>query len=182
MNFFSQVLLRFNRSLLATRFKSVDPWEEKIKTWLKEYRQIGYVRVEDILAQCLQIEEAKWTRKEARRISDILTSLGWQGGKKKWINGRNLRIWVAPPKPKPEPELKPEPETSQTQEHPPQEAQNTELTATSPEFIQLWGVRSAEEFKTIEAKLGKQIHKAWSLIPITAQERIINLIDAKTQE
>ena len=87
---------------LSARFKSLDPWYDQIDAWVNGKE---YVIVNDILTLSLDFDINKINRTEQRRVSSVLTSLGWHSGQKK-VNGRNKKVWF-PPKPDPDPDPEP---------------------------------------------------------------------------
>ena len=58
-----------------------------------------------------------------------------------------------------------------------EEKEPTKLTPTSPEVIELMGIRSAEEYERQEHKLGQRLQEAWSLLTPEAQRRIAHMVE-----
>lgn len=89
----------FERSAImpeqASRYEADDAWEAIIDGWLNEPEQmkLGKVTIGGIARNVLSFEKSRIGTADQRRISKILTSLGWQRRPK---DGEGNRWWTKP--------------------------------------------------------------------------------------
>lgn len=78
----------------ADRLES-DAWETTIGVWLN--RQMGDVTVGQVLSDAIQIDRAKWSQADQRRVGACLTRLAWrrvqrrEGARRVWVYQRPKR-------------------------------------------------------------------------------------------
>ncbi|WNZ45180.1 virulence-associated E family protein [Leptolyngbya boryana CZ1] len=76
--------------MIADQFQTTDPWEESIKASLQGKDMVS---IEEILSSDLLIPTHMQGQKELKRVSKILTQLGWEK-KNKRIDGKQVKRWV----------------------------------------------------------------------------------------
>lgn len=69
-----------------------DPWEARILDWCDE--QIQPVTIDRILDHCINIDPAKRTLADSRRIGAILRANGWEIGRKVGPREARVKAWV----------------------------------------------------------------------------------------
>ena len=79
-------------------FGDPDPWSEKIGSFVALKEE---VTAADVLTQALDLDPRQQGRREARRVADVLQTLGWRRlntSRKDKITGKtkSVRLWVRP--------------------------------------------------------------------------------------
>jgi len=79
-------------------FGDPDPWSEKISSFVSLKEE---VTAADVLTQALDLDPRQQGRREARRVADVLQTLGWRRlntSRKDPITGKtkSVRLWVRP--------------------------------------------------------------------------------------
>ena len=79
-------------------FNDPDPWVEKITRYLEERAE---VRAVDVLTHALELDPRNQSRREGRRVAEVLQSLGWRRQctsrkNKKTGKTESVRLWIRP--------------------------------------------------------------------------------------
>ncbi|MBD1856453.1 MULTISPECIES: VapE domain-containing protein [Leptolyngbya] len=76
--------------LIADQFQRTDPWEEEIKASLQGKAMVSIKEILDFNLQCPINQQ---TQREQKRVSKILTQLGWEK-KNLRVDGKQVKRWV----------------------------------------------------------------------------------------
>lgn len=81
-------------------FMVSDAWEDVIRSWLRRPGLSGvapqdepFVRVSDIMTECLKLDMGRTRKIEQMRISDCLKGLGYER-RQHWENKTSIKVWV----------------------------------------------------------------------------------------
>lgn len=78
--------------------EQADPWFEPVADWVEQYQNRGRVTTNEVLRECLDIEDGVQTNQHGIRLGPIMRALGCAKEKFK-KNGKSLNGWALP-KPK----------------------------------------------------------------------------------
>lgn len=70
--------------------REVDPWEDKVLEWLGLRTE---VTVRALLTDCIGLETARQTKREANRVGQILRANGWEQTRTQRINCQRVKLW-----------------------------------------------------------------------------------------